>query len=584
MIQEIINEVSADRSYDHIVNITKNVPERLAGSDELRWMAHYVRDAMEAVGVPATVYDVDALVSFPGKAQFRLISPEVREFRCLPFAHIRSTDEKGIEGELVFVGAGAEKDYEGKDVRGKITLSELSYSPTRQEKERVGSAKGAIGHVMMNWGPSDCEIIASGSVKGVWGNPTWETIGRMPSTPCVTVSRATGEYLRDLCKRGSVRVWLSAQSSEEWRTTQITVGRLEGCEEPDKVILIGGHMDAWGGGVSCNAVGNSAVLELARAFSKHRDKVKRSVWFTLWSGHETGTMVGSSWFCDRFWDELNDKALIYINVDSPGLVDATEYNTRSSSELLHFHKAVEAAHLPGVHCRRVRLTRIGDMSFVGLGVPTLSPRMAYPEAQVKAWNGADLGPWHHSTEMTLETVSMDVLQKDLSVYVGLVGRLSDEPVLPYDFTPVAEEMVKRLDELAPKAPPELGLETLQGRVRRLQTLLNQLEEKVQALRKQAKWPLTQKVIAANTGLMRLSRILNAPGSAISGKWDQDLYGLSTLRTIFPALHPIEELSRMDPADLKTRLLRTRLVRDRNWISDCLKEANEVAEMTFEGLN
>jgi hypothetical protein len=84
--------------------------------------------------------------------------------------------------------------------------------------------------------------------------------------------------------------------------------------------------------------------------------------------------------------------------------------------------------------------------------------------------------------------------------------------------------------------------------------------------------------------MRLSRILNAPGSAISGKWDQDLYGLSTLRTIFPALHPIEELSRMDPADLKTRLLRTRLVRDRNWISDCLKEANEVAEMTLEGLN
>src|SRR3972149_3129028 len=198
MIREILDEVSADRAHEHIVNITRKDTQRLAGSPELRWMAHYVRDAMEAVGGPATVYDLDALVSFPGTASLRLLTPEVHELRCLPFCHIRSTDEKGIEGELVFVGPGNEKDYEGKDVRGKITLSELSYSPPRQEKERIGSARGAIGHIMMNWGPSDSTTIAYGSVKSVWGNPTPETIGQMPSRPCITVARSTGEYLRDL--------------------------------------------------------------------------------------------------------------------------------------------------------------------------------------------------------------------------------------------------------------------------------------------------------------------------------------------------------------------------------------------------
>lgn len=583
MIQEIIREVSAHRAYEHIVNITQKVPERLAGSPELRWMAYYVRDAMEAVGVPATVYDLEALVSFPGKAALRLLAPEGRELKCLPFAHIRSTDAGGIEGELVFVGAGAEKDYEGKDLRGKIALSELSYSPPRQEKERIGSARGAIGHVMMNWGPSDCEIIAFGSVKAVWGNPTPETIGRMPSTPCVTVSRATGEYLRDLCVQGPVRVWLSAVSPEEWRTTQITVGRLAGCEEPEKVILIGGHMDAWGGGVSCNAVGNAAVLELARAFGRHRDKVKRSVWFTLWSGHETGTMVGSSWFCDHFWDELDAKGLIYINVDSPGLMGATEYNTRSSTELLRFHREVEAQVLPGVHCRRVRLTRIGDMSFVGLGIPTLSPRMAYTEDQVKKWNGAELGPWHHSTEMTLDTVDMKVLQKDLAVYMGLVSRLSNEPVLPYDFATVGEEMVKRLDELALKAPPEVGLGGLRERAQGFRTLAGQLEQRMHGLRQGASWPLTAEVLTANRVLLRLARILNPPTSTISGRWDQDLYGLTALRTVFPALFPVEELARTDPNELPARLLRTGLMRNRNWIADCLKEAVEVAATALKDL-
>lgn len=583
MIRDIMTEVSADRAYQHIVDITRRAPERLAGSNELRWMAHYVRDAMEAVGVPATVYDLEALVSYPGTGALRLLAPEVRDFGCLPFAHIRSTDEKGIEGDLVYVGAGGENEYEGKDVRGKITLSELSYSPPRQEKERIGSARGAIAHVMMNWGPSDSEIIASGSVKGVWGNPTPETIGRMPNAPCVSVSRSTGEYLRDLYKQGPVRVWLSARSTEKWRNTQITIGRLEGCGEPDSVILIGGHMDAWGGGVSCNAVGNSAVLELARAFSQHRDKVKRSIWFTLWSGHETGTMAGSSWFCDHFWDELSERGVTYINVDSPGLAGATEYSTRSSSELLRFHTEVEGAVLPGVHCRRVRLTRIGDMSFMGLGIPALCPRMAYPEAQVKAWNGAELGPWHHSTEMTLETVDMSVLQKDLRVYVGLVSRLSNEAVLPYDFTVVGEEMVKRLDELAPKAAPELSLGTLQERARRFQRLATQLEGRMHDLRRRARWPLTAEALTANRALMRISRVLTAPTSTISGKWDQDIYGLEVLRTVFPALYPIEDLAQMDPADLKARLLRTRLVRGRNWIADCLKDANEVAEATVEAM-
>ena len=340
-------------------------------------------------------------------------------------------------------------------------------------------------------------------------------------------------------------------------------------------------MDAWGGGVSCNASGNAAVLEVARSFAKHRDKAKRSIWFTFWSGHETGTMVGSTWFCDHFWDELNVKGLTYINVDSPGLVGAEEYNFRSSSELLTFHKAIEAQLLPGVRCRRVRLTRIGDMSFVGLGIPTLSPRSAYPEAQVAKWNGADLGPWHHSTEMRLGTVDAKVLQKDLVLYAGLVSSLCNDPVLPYDFAVVAEEMVKRLGELDPKAPAELGIASLQEYARRFQTLVAEFNRRLQTVRQRSGWPLSSEVLHANRTLLRLARILNAATSTIGGKWDQDLYGLTALRSVFPSLYPIEELSQKDPTDTGVKLLKTRLVRSRNWIADCLLEAIEAVERAME---
>jgi hypothetical protein len=78
-----------------------------------------------------------------------------------------------------------------------------------------------------------------------------------------------GEYLIDLCRRGKVVVWLRAESSEEWRRSQKATAWVEGSEEPEKFVVIGGHMDSWGGGVTCNATRNFAVLEVVRAMALH---------------------------------------------------------------------------------------------------------------------------------------------------------------------------------------------------------------------------------------------------------------------------------------------------------------------------
>ena len=50
---------------------------------------------------------------------------------------------EGLTGELVYVGSGAAADFEGKDVRGKIVLTELSYSPARHEKQRIAGHAAA---------------------------------------------------------------------------------------------------------------------------------------------------------------------------------------------------------------------------------------------------------------------------------------------------------------------------------------------------------------------------------------------------------------------------------------------------------
>ena len=80
-------------------------------------------------GVAARIETIPGLVSFPREAELTILAPEHKVLPANTFGHSVETLPEGISGELVYVGSGHFADYEGKDVAGKITLSELSYSP-----------------------------------------------------------------------------------------------------------------------------------------------------------------------------------------------------------------------------------------------------------------------------------------------------------------------------------------------------------------------------------------------------------------------------------------------------------------------
>src|SRR5690606_38229953 len=103
-----------------------------------------------------------------------------------------------------------------------------------------------------------------------------------------------------------------------------------GGPEKDDFILFGGHFDAWGGGATDNATGNVAVLEVARVLAANRDRLRRSVRIVFWPAHENGIMEGSTWFVDRFWDDLDAHGVLYLNVDSPGMRGTTRWFVWSS--------------------------------------------------------------------------------------------------------------------------------------------------------------------------------------------------------------------------------------------------------------
>ena len=588
MAEEIVlGALDVERAWRNIVEITERFPSRLAGSANSAGAAEYIAAELRAAGVEAEILRFPGLVSFPGKASVTVRGAGAGgadwAIEANALGHSPPTD--GIEGELVWVGSGGEEDIAGLDLRGKITLSELSYLPPRQEKQRLHARAGAIGCVMLNWGHDANEAIPFGSVKPCWGNPTPDNIEtEMPRIPCAGIARVAGLKLAEMCRTGTVRVHMTVDNLDEWRECVEVIGRLPGADPDGEWAMVGGHMDSWfGPQATDNAAGNACTLELARIFAANRGLLRRGIVFGFWVGHETGTMIGSSYFNDNAWDWLREHVVAYLQIDQPGMVGTSEWEASSNIELRRFHQAIERRVLPDTPAHWRRISRTGDTSFFGLGIPTIAAEAAFTEAEVLATARASLGWWHHSVHNTIDKLDKAILASSLRLYAAYMWELVSAPVLPFDFVALATSFRDRLTELRDSHPTTIDLD---GPISRAGALIEAAGRLDAAGAAWASYPGGEGEAARraiNACQMRLSRRLGPLASTAIGPYGHDPYGLSAQRFMVPSLVGLRELAPLTPGSPEWAMLRTKLVRDRNRVSDALADARLDVEQTLAAL-
>jgi hypothetical protein len=573
--QDLLADLSADRAWATIDEIVSRFPSRLAGSGSAWQAAGYMHDRLRADGVAAELMEYPGLVSFPGKATLEVLSPERRSIPATVLAHSRPTGPAPIEAELVDVGTGSWERCEQAGIRDKVTLSELSYSPPRQEKARIMSLQGAAAAIMLNWGYDDGTLLPYGSVKPAWGNPTRTTVRtEMPALPCLGVSRADGLALRALCRRGPVRLRLTAECADEWRPLRQALGRIEGTGSPDFAIL-GGHMDAWyGQAATDNAAGNACFVELARAFQRRAGELRRGLVVGFWVGHETGTMIGSSTFVDRRWDDLTRHGVAYVQIDQPALVGTSLWECRSDPELRDYHTAVERRILGDMPLEWGRLVKTGDTSFFGVGVPSIASRTAFTKAEIEAMGDGNLGWWHHTDENTTERLDKDLLAVHLRVYAAYLWGLLTLPILPARFTPTVQAMAERIVQLEPHAGP-LDLQPIAALAGETLAAVRRLDAAADAHSAQPT-PSAESAGTLNDALKGLSRILVPLGGTVADRYAHDPYGLSAQTTLLPGLYDLTRLADLLPGSDERYLLETELIRQRNRLADGLSAARDLA--------
>jgi hypothetical protein len=581
----VVDLVSAANVAADVEAITTAIPSRLAGSANARRMAEYSAAALARVGVEARVHELPGLVSFPEKAEMRVLAPVELTIEANTLGHSLPTLSDGISAELMDVGSGAFEAYAGRDATGKITLSELSYSPARHEKQRISGLMGAVGCVMMNWGHDGNTAVPFGSVKPVWGNPTPENVKtEMATLPCIGIARTAGLKLRDMLKAGPVRVWFRANVENGWRPVQITIGEIKG--RTDDFVVVGGHQDSWlGPQATDNAAGSACIIELMRVFSQHRDKLRRGLIAGFWTGHETGTMIGSSWWVDRNWDRLRRHAVGYIQIDQPACAGTTtRWSAGSNAEMKRFHQAIEKRHLGNRTIDWHRAVKNGDSSFFGLGVPMLGANGNFTDEELKATALATLGWWHHSIENTLDKLDFTWMQDHLRVYAAYIWELCTAPVLPYEFMTVADQIIERLGALSPGAEA-VGLAAVCEEARRFKEAAQHLDAAAETWRARYASGATVDDDAAdvlNACMKRLSRTLVPLASTSKGTYGHDPYGFTPQVTMLPSLYDAPRYAKLPDGEGRW-MLEIELVRHRNRLMDGLSDCRALIEETLRKL-
>lgn len=572
MEKDMIEEVSLRHMKDTINWLVTNTPYRLSGSSDEAKAAEYVAVKMKEYGLETVNEEFYAYNSNPMYSCVEVVSPVKMKMDSLPCAHIKSTDKEGEIFDLVYAGTGDYSTYKDIDARGKMVLVEVSYAPPVPEKARIASEMGAAGIMCMNWG-NDEEVICHRGIKAVWGNPTEDTITDIPDIIGVGITRSSGLKLKELCLSGNkVEVRVTAIADRTWNLVHQPKGILRGNGKTDEIMLVCSHLDAWQPGVTCNATGNATALEICRILSKYKNKLDRDIYFTFWNGHEVAEAAGSTWFLDNYWDLLNKKCVSYMHIDSTGVSQTKVFEIKSSGELLDF-AVCNAREVLGedIEIRAMPLKKIGDQSFMGIGIPSVTQRMSFSQEEIEKSHGATLGWWNHTSEDGIDKCDFDILKVDTKVTLSLIYMLATAEFLPYEFEKIIcniKNNVQLIDELYSR---HIEFSDIKNN-------LTSLEEKIKQVCGKKDRYIGPKIQLYNDFVMSLCRIITNVFQTYADKYSQDSYGYTKLSSYIPLLSELEKLLYFQENSLEYGMVKTQLIKNKNRINDALKSAIELSEL------
>ncbi len=301
-----------------------------------------------------------------------------------------------VTGQLVYVNYGLPADYRklsemGISVKGKIAISRYGKA-FRGVKAKVAEENGAIGLLIYSdptddgYGVGDvyprgpyrsASSAQRGSVLYTFlyaGDPLTPDVAatktakrldpnqatNIPKIPVQPLSyRDAAPLLESLGGANVPRAWqgmlpfsyhtgpgpteVRLKTSFDYQVRKIwnVIGEIKGATEPEKLVILGNHRDAWVYGAVDPNSGSATMLEVARGLGellKRGWKPSRTIILGSWDAEEFG-LIGSTEWVEENAEKLRKNAVAYLNVDVA--VDGSNFGVSGVPSLMAFaHSAM----------------------------------------------------------------------------------------------------------------------------------------------------------------------------------------------------------------------------------------------------
>jgi len=239
----------------------------------------------------------------------------------------------------------------------------------------------------------------------------------VPKVPAVAISTKGADALAARIAAGEdVTLHLSLDCADDGEVAGANVvGELPGCERPEEIVLIGGHLDAWDTGEGAHDDGAGCVhcLEAARLLSQSGVSLPRTLRVVLFANEENG-LRGAAGYAKRHADELR-RHVAAIETDHGGFEPRGFTTTLADAErallaeqLLPLRDLDMALLLPGGGGADIAPLRPAGVPLFGLLV-----------ADQRYFD------YHHSARDTLEAVNERELALGGAAVATLVSVLAD---------------------------------------------------------------------------------------------------------------------------------------------------------------
>ena len=303
-IKQFFNSaLTQGKSYEWLRDLTQNIGGRLSGSPEAQKAVEWGEKVMKEVGLDSVWLQpvmVPHWVRGEKEEAYYTVNGTKKEVPICALGFSVATPKNGIRAEVIEVKSSEEAEQLGDQMKGKIVFFNRPFDNTLINTfrayggcvdQRVGGAAvcgkyGAVGVIVRSMTNSIDDEPHTGTMS-------YKDLPKEQYIPTAAISSRAAEHLSEDLKSNPKLNFYFKQHCKTLPDTPSfnVVGQIKGSESPEKIIVVGGHLDSWDLGEGAHDDGSGIVqsLEVAYLFKKNNIKPNNTIRIVFFMNEENGT-------------------------------------------------------------------------------------------------------------------------------------------------------------------------------------------------------------------------------------------------------------------------------------------------------